>query len=89
MNRQYSGKKFLQCRDLIKDQEYPVSTNEIWMTEAPFIHGTIGIISFEALANEAAKALVSFARVFELIYTRFLDLQKAEAQSREALIEAA
>ena len=30
-----------------------------------------------------------FARVFEQTYTRFLDLQKAEAQSREAQIELA
>jgi signal transduction histidine kinase len=30
-----------------------------------------------------------FAQVFDLTYTRFLDLQKAEAQAREAKIEAA
>ena len=30
-----------------------------------------------------------FAAVFEQTYTRFLDLQKAEAQAREAKIEAA
>jgi hypothetical protein len=30
-----------------------------------------------------------FAGVFDLTYTRFLDLQKAEAQTREALIEGA
>ena len=30
-----------------------------------------------------------FAKVFEQTYTRFLDLQKAEAQAREAQIEAA
>jgi hypothetical protein len=30
-----------------------------------------------------------FAAVFEQTYTRFLDLQKAEAQAREAQIEAA
>jgi hypothetical protein len=30
-----------------------------------------------------------FAQVFDLTYTRFLDLQKAEAQAREAQIEAA
>ena len=29
-----------------------------------------------------------FANVFEQTYTRFLDFQKAEAQSREAQIEA-
>ena len=30
-----------------------------------------------------------FAKVFEQTYTRFLDLQKSEAQTREAQIEAA
>jgi hypothetical protein len=30
-----------------------------------------------------------FGKVFEQAYTRFLDLQKAEAQAREAQIEAA
>jgi uncharacterized membrane protein len=33
--------------------------------------------------------LIRFAKVFGLVYTRFLDLQKAEAQAREAKIEAA
>ena len=33
--------------------------------------------------------LERFAAVFDLTYTRFLDLQKAEAQAREAKIEAA
>ncbi len=32
--------------------------------------------------------IIRFARVFEQAYTRFLDLQKAEAQAREAQIEA-
>ena len=40
--------------------------------------------------NDAEKAiLVRFARVFEQAYVRFMDLQKAEAQAREATIEAA
>ena len=40
--------------------------------------------------NEGLKDLSKrFASVFDLTYTRFLDLQKAEAQAREAQIEAA
>ena len=35
------------------------------------------------------RYLKRFAKVFEQTYTRFLDLQKAEAQAREAQIEAA
>ena len=38
---------------------------------------------------EENNILIRFARVFEQTYTRFLDLQKAEAQAREAQIEGA
>jgi signal transduction histidine kinase/ketosteroid isomerase-like protein len=41
---------------------------------------------FSEKENEILKR---FANVFEQTYTRFLDLQKAEAQAREAQIEAA
>jgi signal transduction histidine kinase len=41
------------------------------------------------LTDEQAKILQRFAKVFEQSYTRFIDLQKAEAQAREAQIEAA
>jgi len=39
------------------------------------------------LSEEKAQILQRFAAVFEQAYTRFLDLQKAEAQAREAEIE--
>ena len=39
--------------------------------------------------GEEKDILQRFAKVFEQTYTRFLDLQKAEAQTREAQIEAA
>ena len=40
--------------------------------------------------SEDQKDIVKrFAKVFEQAYIRFLDLQKAEAQAREAQIEAA
>jgi signal transduction histidine kinase len=45
--------------------------------------------SFEPLSDQAFDLLVRFAKVFEQTYTRFLDLQKAEAQAREAQIELA
>jgi signal transduction histidine kinase len=38
---------------------------------------------------QSLELLERFASVFDLTYTRFLDLQKAEAQAREAQIEAA
>ena len=40
-----------------------------------------------AISEEAGMVLQRFAKVFEQTYTRFLDLQKAEAQAREAEIE--
>jgi signal transduction histidine kinase len=50
-----------------------------------------GALSWAAnpITDEQADILQRFARVFEQTYTRFLDLQKAEAQAREAQIETA
>jgi signal transduction histidine kinase len=41
------------------------------------------------LSDEKKDILIRFSKVFDQAYTRFLDLQKAEAQVREAQIEAA
>jgi signal transduction histidine kinase len=43
----------------------------------------------KTLTENEIDILIRFSRVFELSYVRFLDLQKAEAQTREAQIEAA
>jgi signal transduction histidine kinase len=43
----------------------------------------------EPYTDDENKILMRFAKVFEQTYTRFLDLQRAEAQAREAQIEAA
>ncbi|HET9825498.1 MAG TPA: hypothetical protein VFP87_09190, partial [Chitinophagaceae bacterium] len=53
-----------------------------------FSHGYLMFISYEPVP-EAHDIFKRFAKVFEQTYTRFLDLQKAEAQAREAKIEAA
>ncbi|MFL5810294.1 MAG: hypothetical protein ACJ749_12285, partial [Flavisolibacter sp.] len=45
--------------------------------------------SRDAFTKEENNILIRFAKVFEQAHTRFLDLQKAEAQAREAQIEAA
>ena len=45
--------------------------------------------SGEKISNEDLQVLIRVAKVFEQAYTRFLDLQKAEAQAREAQIETA
>ncbi|MGK2860352.1 MAG: sensor histidine kinase, partial [Chitinophagaceae bacterium] len=55
---------------------------------ANFSHGNLVFITFEPVP-EMHDVFKRFAKVFEQTYTRFLDLQKAEAQAREAQIEAA
>jgi hypothetical protein len=54
-----------------------------------FSQGCMGITTNEPLGDEVVELILRFANVFEQTYTRFLDLQKAEAQTREAQIEAA
>ena len=54
---------------------------------------TVGLYieNFEGIpySDEENEVLMRFGKVFQQTYTRFLDLQKAEAQAREAQIEAA
>jgi signal transduction histidine kinase len=50
---------------------------------------TIGNYDAEPYTEEQNAVLRRFGNVFEQAYTRFLDLQKAEGQAREAQIEAA
>ncbi len=54
-----------------------------------FSKGLLNVQSNEQRSEESIKLLERVAAVFEQTYTRFLDLQKAEAQAREAKIEAA
>ncbi|MCK5471152.1 MAG: hypothetical protein KAI99_21660, partial [Cyclobacteriaceae bacterium] len=54
-----------------------------------FSQGMILMSTPEPLSDETLSLMPRFATVFEQTYTRFLDLQKAEAQAREAEIEAA
>jgi len=54
-----------------------------------FSKGVIGVTTPELQSAESVQLLERFAGVFDLTYTRFLDLQQAEAQAREAKIEAA
>jgi signal transduction histidine kinase/coenzyme F420-reducing hydrogenase delta subunit len=58
-------------------------------TEVNHKFGRFGLVQFVKATDEEKNILKRFAKVFEQTYTRFLDLQKAEAQAREALIEAA
>ncbi len=56
---------------------------------ANFSDGYLLILAVKNFSSDEQQTIIRFAKVFEQTYTRFLDLQKAEAQAREARIEAA
>src|SRR5678816_4080768 len=51
--------------------------------------GNLTLASLEPLSDEHFDILLRFAKVFDLTYTRFNDLQKAEAQAKESQIQLA
>ncbi|MEH6748130.1 MAG: ATP-binding protein [Maribacter arcticus] len=61
---------------------------DLVFTSLHFSYGYLMVITEHLLKEEDDNVLLRFAEVFQLTYTRFLDLQKAEAQAREAQIEA-
>ncbi|MFI5154265.1 MAG: sensor histidine kinase, partial [Chitinophagales bacterium] len=69
------------------DSEFPVPTFQI-SHYAFFSQGYLLFITYEPVP-EMWDLFRRFAKVFEQTFTRFLDLQKAESQAREAQIEAA
>ncbi|TRO64164.1 ATP-binding protein [Christiangramia sabulilitoris] len=54
-----------------------------------FEYSGLQTVSEEPISENDLEILERFGKVFEQAYRRFLDLQKAEAQAREAQIEAA
>lgn len=71
----------------LRDSGIPLPTSQIDHV-AYFKHGYLLFITYEHIP-EAYDIFKRFAKEFEQTYTRFLDLQKSEAQAREAQIEAA
>ncbi|MAN87679.1 MAG: hypothetical protein CL555_12855 [Algoriphagus sp.] len=92
--------KFLRTIFSRSDSDYAKLPEEYkqWQLESPIYHlsyawaknSAIVVPNNEGLEpdEEQIRILIRFARVFEQSYVRFLDLQKAEAQAREAQIEA-
>ncbi|RLA60434.1 MAG: hypothetical protein DRQ89_12855, partial [Epsilonproteobacteria bacterium] len=78
-----------------QSDEYLLRTDLNKLPEKEFIHvftfkhGIIYSFNSVPISEEAKQVFKRFAKVFEQTYTRFLDLQKAEEQTREAQIEAA
>ncbi|MES2371179.1 MAG: ATP-binding protein [Bacteroidota bacterium] len=60
----------------------------VWLSSSFNNFGNLTLATLEPLPEEHFDILLRFAKVFDLTYTRFNDLQKAEAQAREAQIEA-
>jgi signal transduction histidine kinase/DNA-directed RNA polymerase subunit N (RpoN/RPB10) len=72
----------------IKEDIFSHIPDRIIFYNANFSEGYLLILSTELFSREEEQTIIRFAKVFEITYTRFLDLQKAEAQAREAQIEA-
>ncbi|MGB5403322.1 MAG: ATP-binding protein [Robiginitalea sp.] len=82
-------------RALNKEPEYPLKVNLKTLPDRQynnvffFRDGVLFAFTHNPLTEEAHRVLERFASVFGQTYRRYLDLQKAEAQAREARIEAA
>ncbi len=74
--------------------DYPVQFDietlppKLYHNTFTFPEGAIFVFSLELLPAEVAQVYKRFAGVFGLTYRRFLDLKNAEAQAKEAKIEA-
>ena len=87
------GKELEEYFQFLNKKGLPVQ-REIFGTRrvqnvATFSKGILTIITQDPKPQVTIDLLERFAKVFDGTYTRFLDLQKAEAQAREAQIEAA
>ncbi len=82
----FSKTEFVKIPDEL--QKIMQAFEKITFSNAYMQHGALSW-STEPLGDEHATILQRFAGVFEQSYTRFLDLQKAEAQAREGQIELA
>jgi signal transduction histidine kinase len=66
------------------------STGERSVASIAFMNvGSLSVIGPDELSQDNASILQQFTKTFEQTYTRFLDLKKAEAQTREAQIQLA
>ncbi|MCK5470773.1 MAG: hypothetical protein KAI99_19755, partial [Cyclobacteriaceae bacterium] len=70
-------------------QQSMLAPDAIHFSYAAMKHGALEIASDEPLTQEKENILLRFTNVIDHAYTRFDDLRQAEAQAREAQIEAA
>ncbi|MBR2648733.1 MAG: hypothetical protein IKD55_07820 [Sediminibacterium sp.] len=83
----FSLEQFKTIPQKTRKQYYAVK--KIFVAHAYFQHGFLEISGTDPLPIEMSALLKRFTQVIDLAYTRFLDLQKAEAQAREAQIQLA
>jgi len=62
------------------------SLNYYWYSLGPV---ALGFSTYKVLNEDGTNLFIRFVKVFELSYRRYLDIENAEAQAREAQIEAA
>jgi signal transduction histidine kinase len=82
----------------VRDAQFKLPESQMLSSETGFrrqycfvaVYNSGGLFAFreDEFPEEARKVMRRFAGVFDLTYKRFLDIQKAEAQAREAKIEA-
>jgi signal transduction histidine kinase/ketosteroid isomerase-like protein len=83
----FSETEFRRVPKLVQEQMRATKQYVANFTFSNF--GGLQTIAEVPLSEENIDILSRFGKVFEQTYTRFLDLQKAEAQAREAQIENA
>lgn len=83
----FSQTQFQHASQAYKDSFYALE--KVFAGQAIFNHGFLEAVGMEPLPGDFPEVLQRFAQVIDLAYTRFLDLQRAEVQAREAQIEAA
>ncbi len=90
----FAGKELESWRQIRKETgqlEDPrlATVNAIYYYYYTFDMGDIGISTFNAITKNKMLVLERFKNVFQLSYQRYQDIEKAEAQAKEAQIEAA
>ncbi len=85
--KQVDPRAFAFLSEAIKDKK-PNDISAYWSV-SDFPGGSLVMVTYNQPDENTRALLRRFANVFGLAYQRFNDLQKAEAQAREAQIEAA
>ncbi len=84
-------KKFRDWRKYYKQLPDPIldQSTELFYYFYSIGQGGLGLTTYHAINDVELEIFKRFHLVFKLAYSRFMDIQKAEAQAREAQVEAA